>query len=54
LRYATPYPFAATGKAWLENHALGEEVFDPLALLVRLSNFAKMMQVAMSLQGQLT
>ena len=31
LRHATPYLFATTGREWLDNEILGEEVFGPLA-----------------------
>ncbi|MFP1633203.1 aldehyde dehydrogenase (NADP(+)) [Zhengella sp. ZM62] len=54
LRNATPYLFATTGKEWLENEALGEEVFGPLGLIVRVSDFDEMLKIARSLHGQLT
>ena len=54
LRNATPYLFATTGKEWLDNEVLGEEVFGPLGLIVRVSDFDEMMKVAKSLHGQLT
>ena len=54
LRHATPYLFEVSGADWLANHALGEEVFGPLGLIVRVSDFAQMQAVAASLQGQLT
>jgi len=54
LRNATPYLFATTGKEWLENEILGEEVFGPLGLIVKVSSPVEMAQVAHSLQGQLT
>ncbi|MBL4812241.1 MAG: aldehyde dehydrogenase (NADP(+)) [Rhodobacteraceae bacterium] len=54
LRNATPYLFVTTGEAWLANAALGEEVFGPLGLVVRVADFAQMISVAKSLQGQLT
>jgi alpha-ketoglutaric semialdehyde dehydrogenase len=54
LRNATPYLFATTGKEWLDNEVLGEEVFGPLGLIVRVSDFDEMMKVARSLHGQLT
>ncbi len=54
LRTATPYLFATTGKEWLANEILGEEVFGPLGLIVRVADEAEMRQVAKSLQGQLT
>jgi len=54
LRNATPYLFATTGKEWLENEVLGEEVFGPLGLIVRVADFDEMVAVAKSLSGQLT
>ena len=54
LRHATPYLFEVSGADWLANHALGEEVFGPLGLIVRVSDFAQMQAVAASLHGQLT
>jgi NADP-dependent aldehyde dehydrogenase len=53
-RQATPYLFEVSGSDWLANHALGEEVFGPLGLVVRVSDFAQMQVVANSLEGQLT
>ncbi|AKI00753.1 NAD-dependent aldehyde dehydrogenase [Hoeflea sp. IMCC20628] len=54
LRNATPYLFATTGKDWLDNEVLGEEVFGPLGLVVRVADFDEMVAVAKSLSGQLT
>jgi len=54
LRNATPYLFATTGREWLDNHVLGEEVFGPLGLIVRVTDADEMAAVAQSLQGQLT
>lgn len=54
LRNATPYLFATTGREWLANHALGEEVFGPLGLIVNVADADEMQAVAQSLQGQLT
>lgn len=54
LRNATPYLFATTGKEWLENEVLGEEVFGPLGLIVRVADEDEMRAMARSLQGQLT
>ncbi|MFZ2100194.1 MAG: aldehyde dehydrogenase (NADP(+)) [Oricola sp.] len=54
LRNATPYLFATTGAEWLVNEVLGEEVFGPLGLIVRVSGFDEMLAVAQSLHGQLT
>ncbi len=54
LRNATPYLYATTGDAWLANHALGEEVFGPLGLIVLVRDAVQMKEVARSLDGQLT
>lgn len=53
-RNATPYLYQTTGQAWLANEALGEEVFGPLGLIVRVEDEAEMVRVAHSLKGQLT
>ncbi|WP_370320195.1 aldehyde dehydrogenase (NADP(+)) [Oricola sp.] len=54
LRNATPYLYRVSGKDWLTNHALGEEVFGPLGLIVTVADFNEMLAIARSLQGQLT
>lgn len=54
LRNATPYLFEVSGDDWLANHALGEEVFGPLGLIVRARDFAQMQAIAARLEGQLT
>lgn len=54
MRNATPYLFATTGKEWLDNEVLGEEVFGPLGLVVRAADFDEMQKIAKSLHGQLT
>src|SRR5690606_25600414 len=53
-RQALPNLFAVTGDVWLANHALGEEVFGPLGLIVTVRDFDQMLEVARSLEGQLT
>lgn len=53
-RAATPFLYETTGAAWLANAELGEEVFGPLGLVVRVTDSAEMLAVAKSLQGQLT
>lgn len=53
-RNATPYLFEVSGQDWLANHALAEEVFGPLGLIVRVRHAAEMQDIARSLQGQLT
>jgi NADP-dependent aldehyde dehydrogenase len=54
LRNATPYLFEVSGADWLADHMLGEEVFGPLGLIIRVRHAAEMMTIAQSLQGQLT
>ena len=54
LRNASPYLFVTTGRTWLANEALGEEVFGPLGLIVKVADFDEMLEIARSLQGQLT
>ncbi len=53
-RQAAPYLFEVSGSDWLADHALGEEVFGPLGLVVRAQGFDQMLEIAQSLQGQLT
>lgn len=53
-RDATPNLFEVSGDDWLANHALGEEVFGPLGLIVRVRDFDQMQVIARSLEGQLT
>lgn len=53
-RNAAPDLFATTGKTWLTNRALGEEVFGPLGLVVQVADADEMLEVAQELQGQLT
>lgn len=53
-RQATPYLYETDGNTWLSIHALGEEVFGPLGLVVRVADMDQMLEVAKSLQGQLT
>ena len=54
MRQATPYLFSVSGDDWLANHVLGEEVFGPLGLILRVRDMAQMLEIAQSLQGQLT
>ena len=54
LRNATPYLYATTGDEWMANEALGEEVFGPLGLVVRVRDMEQLVEMAKSLQGQLT
>ncbi|MGL4312330.1 MAG: aldehyde dehydrogenase (NADP(+)) [Paracoccaceae bacterium] len=54
LRNAAPYLYRVSGDDWLGNHALSEEVFGPLGLIVTVRDFGQMQEVARSLLGQLT
>lgn len=54
LRNAAPYLFRISARDWLGNHALAEEVFGPLGLIVTVESLAEMHAVAHSLAGQLT
>ena len=54
LRNASPYLFRVSAADWLSNHALSEEVFGPLGLIVTAPNIDTMLEIAKSLQGQLT
>lgn len=54
LRDAAPYLFVTSGKDWLENEVLGEEVFGPLGLIVRAKDMDEMAEIAKALKGQLT
>lgn len=54
LRAATPYLYETTGQYWLANDELGEEVFGPLGLIVKVKDEAEMQHVARALHGQLT
>lgn len=53
-RSATPNLFETSGANWLANHELGEEVFGPLGIVIRVSDGAEMRAIARSLEGQLT
>lgn len=53
-RDAAPYLFETTGDDWLANEELGEEVFGPLGIVVRVKDEDQLRQIARGLQGQLT
>lgn len=53
-RKAKPHLFRVTAADWLADHALSEEVFGPLGIIVTVSDEAEMLAVAASLAGQLT
>lgn len=53
-RSATPNLFETTGAQFVSDHALGEEVFGPLGLVVRVGSLDEMEQIARGFDGQLT
>lgn len=54
LRNATPYLYETDGTTWLADEELGEEVFGPLGLVVRVKDAEEMLKIAHSIKGQLT
>ena len=53
-REAKPFLFRISADDWLGNHALTEEVFGPLGLVVVAKDVDQMVEVARSFAGQLT
>lgn len=53
-RSATPNLFETTGAQFVSDHLLGEEVFGPLGMVVRVGSLDEMEQIARSFEGQLT
>jgi NADP-dependent aldehyde dehydrogenase len=53
-RQATPSLYETDADTWLANHALSDEVFGPLGLVVRVKDADQMSSVAKHLEGQLT
>jgi alpha-ketoglutaric semialdehyde dehydrogenase len=53
-RQANADLYVVSGDNWLANHALAEEVFGPLGLVVRAKDTDQMIAIAQSLKGQLT
>ncbi|SMP00178.1 NADP-dependent aldehyde dehydrogenase, partial [Paracoccus laeviglucosivorans] len=53
-RQASPNLYETTAAAYLQDHALGEEVFGPLGLIVRVRDMDEMAQLARGFEGQLT
>ncbi len=53
-RSAAPALFRTSGAAWRADHALGEEVFGPLGLIVTVADTDEMLALAGDLRGQLT
>ena len=53
-RQATAQLYMVSGDDWLANHALSEEVFGPLGLIVTVKNDDDMITLARAFEGQLT
>ncbi|QFY61059.1 aldehyde dehydrogenase (NADP(+)) [Rhizobium grahamii] len=53
-RKASPNLYETTGEQFLADHALGEEVFGPLGLVVRVDTLDEMENLARGFEGQLT
>ena len=53
-REASPNLYETTADAYLHDHALGEEVFGPLGLIVRVGSIDEMLHLARGFEGQLT
>lgn len=53
-RNATPFLFEVDAETWLADESLQEEVFGPLAIVVRARDAAQMRDVASHIEGQLT
>ena len=53
-RYASPNLYQTDAHTYLQDHALGEEVFGPLGLVVRVDSTDEMEALARGFEGQLT
>lgn len=53
-REASPNIYETTGANYLQDHSLGEEVFGPLGLIVRVGSVDEMVALAKGFEGQLT
>ncbi|MDO6731858.1 aldehyde dehydrogenase (NADP(+)) [Marinovum sp. 2_MG-2023] len=53
-RNASPNLYETDAQNYLQDHALGEEVFGPLGLVVRVSDVEEMLELAKGFEGQLT
>ncbi len=53
-RSARPQLYRVSGSDWLASHALAEEVFGPLGLVVEVADLDEMLAVARAVEGQLT
>lgn len=54
MRTATPYLYEVAAADWLSDHALADEVFGPLGLVVRARDAGEVEDLARGLNGQLT
>ncbi len=54
LRQGAPGLMVTTGARWLQDDRLGEEIFGPSGLVVKVRDTGEMLDVARSLEGQLT
>ncbi|MCF8486129.1 MAG: hypothetical protein K9G71_13020 [Rhodobacteraceae bacterium] len=54
LRQATLHLYEASGTDRLADNTVGEEVFGPLGLIIRVADMAQMLAIAHSLQDPLT
>ncbi|MCA0851393.1 aldehyde dehydrogenase (NADP(+)) [Salipiger thiooxidans] len=53
-RSASPNLYQTDAATYMQDHALGEEVFGPLGLVIRVSDEAEMEELARNFEGQLT
>ncbi len=53
-RQASPNLFLVSGKTWLANQALAEEVFGPLGIIILVKDEQELLTIARLLEGQLT
>lgn len=53
-RVALPNLYQTTGANYLQDHGLGDEVFGPLGLIVRVGSLDEMLELARGFEGQLT
>lgn len=53
-RQASPNLYETTGEAFLGDHTIGEEVFGPLGVVVRVKSVDDMVHLAKGFEGQLT
>jgi len=54
MRNATPSLFEVSGKDWLSNKHLDEEIFGPFGLIIKTSDINEMIEIAKNFEGQIT